>query len=148
MIEPKPRRTKARKSRSGPAANAERGEHSLPLGSKAYRLRPAFQASVAIEDETGLSLIELFRKANHCSLSYAEMGIIVAEYARAGAAEDDKMTRAVSAERMAELIYEEGTARVIATIVLLLGDAISGGRTSSGEAKAVTAPETETGTAT
>lgn len=117
-------------------ANPARGEHSIELAGKTYLLRPTFAASQAIEEELGQSLIELLRRANGCTLSYAEMGTICAEYIRAGAESGDRMTRAVSAERIAELIYEEGSAQVFVALTLLLADAVSGGRTAEGEAKA------------
>lgn len=120
------------------AANAARGEHSLTLAGKAYVLRPSFEASQGLEEELGRSLHELFRGANTLSLTYADLGAICAAYIRAGAAEGDRLTAMVSDARIAELIYEEGTAQVFPVLTLLLADAISGGRTSSGEAKAVT----------
>jgi hypothetical protein len=53
----------------GPAANAARGEHSLSLGGKSYRLRPSFAATVAIEEELGQSALELLRRANAGALA-------------------------------------------------------------------------------
>jgi hypothetical protein len=117
-------------------ANAARGEHSLTLAGIPYRLRPSFTAAQAIEAELGESLTALARRANAMGLNYTELGIIVAECIRAGADEDDRLTRKVSAERIAELIYEEGAAPVFGVLTVLLADAVLGGRTLSGEAKA------------
>ena len=136
-----------RKPRSGPSANAARGEHSLTLAGKTYRLRPTFAATAAIEDELGQSALELLRRANGGALSYGELGAIVAEYVRAGAAEDDRMTKMVSAEGIAEKIYEEGVPPVLVVVTLVLADAVSGGRTASGEVKPVTEKSPQ-GTAT
>lgn len=133
----RPAKTK-RAPRAGPAANPARGEHSLELGGQSYRLRPTYAATAAIEDELGRSALELLRAANAGALGYADLGAICAEYIRAGAAEDDRLTRAVSAGRIAELIYEEGVLTVLVGVTLVLTDAVSGGRTVSGEAKAVT----------
>ena len=134
---PRPPRAGAR---AGRAANPARGEHSLTLAGTAYRLRPSFQAVQALEDDLGLSLVEMVRKANAFALTLEQLGTIVAELVRAGA--EDEMTRAVSAERMAELVFEEGTGPVFAALVLALADAVMGGRTTSGEAKAALATAT------
>ena len=139
MTSPRKPRSRPARVRAGASAgaNGARGEHALELSGRSYRLRPSFEAAQAIEVETGRALIELLRDANTMALSYADLGTICAEYIRAGA--EDDLTRRISAERIAELIYEEGTARVIPVVTLVLVDAISGGRTASGEAKAMTA---------
>lgn len=118
------------------AANPARGEHSLTLAGTSYVLRPTFEATQALEAELGRSLHELFRGANAFALSYADLGAICGTYIRAGAAQGDRLTAMVSDQRVAELIYEEGTAQVFPVVTLLIADAISGGRKSSGEAKA------------
>lgn len=128
----------ARKTRRGSPANKARGELELVLAGKAYRLRPSFAANVAVEEATGHSLIELLRQANACALRLDQLGVLCGEYIRAGAADDDRMARAVADERIAELIYEEGVASVYPVLTLLLAGAVSGGRDASGEAKAVT----------
>lgn len=125
-----------RASRRGRAANPARGEHTLTLAGEAYLLRPAFSATQAIEDELDASAIALLRKANLCALSYSELGWICAEYIRAGAG-DDALLRSISADRIAELIYEEGTSTVFPVVTALLADVVSGGRTTSGEPRAV-----------
>ena len=125
-------------ARGGRSANPARGEHGLMLGGKHYVLRPSFQASSAIEEETGLSLMELMRRANQCALSLSDLGVVCAELIRAGADKGDAMTASVSAERISELIFEEGMGAVTATVTLVLVDAIGGGRTAAGEPKAAT----------
>lgn len=133
---------RGRRARPAATSNAARGEFELTLAGKAYCLRPSYGAQVAIEEALDQSMIELLRRANMCALQLAELGVVVAAYIRAGAAEDDKMTRAVNDERIAELIYEEGVTAVYPVLTLLLAAAVSGGHTSSGEAKAVTASPT------
>jgi hypothetical protein len=135
---PIPKSTRRPRTSAKPAAaNPARGEHSITLGGIGYVLRPTAAASFAVEEELGLSLLEVFRACNAMALSYAQIGVVLAHYIRAGAAPDDQMTRAVSSERLAELVYEDGVAIAFAMLTLLLADAIGGGRTSSGEAKAV-----------
>ncbi|HEX8419471.1 MAG TPA: GTA-gp10 family protein [Sphingomonas sp.] len=122
----------------------ERGEHELVLAGVTYRLRPSHQALRGAERKTERSLLELLRLANAGGLSLDEIGIVVAELIRAGADEKDVVAQNVDAERISELIYEEGLHKAIARVTLCLIDAASGGRKASGEAKAAPASETET----
>jgi hypothetical protein len=126
-----------------PTAIEDRGEHELTLGGVTYCLRPSHPALKAIEKKTGRSNLALVRLGNVGDLTNEQMGIIAAELIRAGA--QDAMTRAVSAERVGELIFEEGAATAGMRLTLCLLDAAAGGRTASGEAKAaVTTTETDT----
>lgn len=131
-----------RARRAGPKANPARGEHELELGGTAYRLRPSHTALETIEEETDLSTLQLIQLAGSGGLKRRDAGVVAAELIRAGAAADDHLTRNVSAERIAELIHEEGLAKVYAILVICLIDAAKGGRTSAGEAKAATATVT------
>jgi hypothetical protein len=132
-------------STSQPDANPDRGEHELELAGVPYRLRPSHAAMRAIERKTERSTLDLFRAGNTGSLSLEQLGIIGAELIRAGAGPKDTATQNVDAERIGELIYEEGLHRAMARLTLCLIDAASGGRTASGEAKA--APAGTSGTA-
>ncbi len=123
-------------------AIAERGEHELVLARVAYRLRPSHAAMRAIERSTERSALELVRLGNVGALSLDQLGTIAAELIRAGADESDDLTRGVSAERISELIYEQGVAGATFRLTAVLADAVSGGRKASGEAKAP-APKTE-----
>jgi hypothetical protein len=122
-----------------PKANPERGEDELVLAGKKYRLRPSHAALLAIENGTGRSVIELVRSGNAGGLRLAELGMIAAELIRAGAAEDDGMTRGVADDRISELILEEGLAPATSVLTLCLLSAATGGRTASGELKAAPA---------
>ena len=128
----------------GASANAERGEHELVLAGRTYRLRPSYSAIVAIEDKTERALLELVRIGGGGAMPLGMAGTVAAELIRAGAEEGDRMTKAVSAERIAEMIYEEGVPRIVARLTACLIDGATGGRDASGEAKAVaetTTPE-------
>jgi hypothetical protein len=120
-------------------ANPERGEHSLELAGVAYRLRPEFGATVAIEQKTGRSLLELVAAGNRGALSLTQIGVIAGAYIRAGADPDDKLTRGVKDERVAELAYQDGVGRVMPVLTLVLLDAVTGGRAPEGEAEAAAA---------
>jgi hypothetical protein len=124
-------------------ANKERGEDELVLADKAYRLRPSHTALSTIEGTTGKSLIELVRAGNAGAMKLSELGVIGGELIRAGAAEDDSMTRSVSDERISEMILEEGLAPATSILTLILLSAATGGRTVSGEVKAAPAKKTE-----
>lgn len=127
-------------------ANAERGEHLLTLGGVEYLLRPTYGAQIKIETATGKSYGELVNAASTGALHIGHARVIAAELIRAGATDD--LTRRVSVERIGELIYEEGMPFVAPRLTLVLLDALRGGRTASGEAKAVAEDQTPTGTAT
>ncbi len=116
------------------AAIAERGEHVLALAGAVYRLRPSHQAMRTIEAKTERSSLELVRMGNVGALTLDQLGAIAAELIRAGA--EDDLTRAVSADRVGELIYEQGVAGATFRLTAVLADAVSGGRKASGEAKA------------
>jgi hypothetical protein len=120
-------------------ANADRGEHELALGGKKYRLRPSHTALKTIERETGKTILTLVRAGNAGELSYEQLGIIGAELIRAGADEKDDMTRAVDAERIEELIFEDGLVQATTRFTLCLLNAAGGGCKASGEAKAAPA---------
>jgi hypothetical protein len=124
-------------------ANPDRGEHELLLAGVPYRLRPSHTAMRAIERKTERSTLTLIQRGNAGALSLEELGTIAAELIRAGAAPDDFQTQNVDAERIGELIYEEGLHKALGRLTLVLLDAASGGRTASGEAKAVPAKTNE-----
>lgn len=118
-----------------PAAIAERGEHELTLAGVAYRLRPSRAAIRAIETKTGKSALALVRLGNTGDLTTDQLGVIAAELIRAGG--EDAITRAVDAERIGDLIYEEGLPFITSRLTLCLLDATTGGRDAEGNAKPV-----------
>jgi cell division protein ZapA (FtsZ GTPase activity inhibitor) len=122
-------------------ANEERGEHDIVLAGRKYRLRPSHSALKAIEKLTGRATLALVRLGNVGELSLEQLGIVGAELIRAGAADDDSFTKAVDAERIEEMIFEEdeGLTRAQSRFTLCLLDAATGGRTVSGEVKAAPA---------
>ncbi|MEH3098875.1 GTA-gp10 family protein [Sphingomonas adhaesiva] len=122
-------------------ANPERGEDDLVLAGVSYRMRPSHEAIRAIEKKTGFSLLELVRLGNASALSTDHVGVVAAEFIRAGA--ETESMRAVHPERIADLAYEEGVVRVTAALTILLADAARGGRTAAGERKAAAARTTE-----
>ena len=127
-------------------ANPERGEHELVLAGVTYLLRPSFAANVAIERKTDKSLLGLVQLGNAGNLTLTQIGVIASEWIKAGAADD--LTRRVSADRIAELAYEEGLPTVTSRLTLCLIDAVTGGRDAEGNAKAVAAADaTPTATA-
>lgn len=122
-----------------PTANAERGEHELTLAGITYRLRPSHGALKTIETKIGRATLSLIRLGNASDLTLSQLGVIAAEFIRVGANPDDRFTRNISAERIEELIFEEGLPHATARLTLCLLDAATGGRTASGEAKAAEA---------
>lgn len=131
-------RGKAKPQRASAAANPVRGEHEITLAGTTYLLRPSFAAIVEIEETLGKSIVDLVRQTNDCTLPLNSLGELVAILIRAGAARDDRLAANVSADRIAELAFEEGVRPVYARVTLLLIDVITGGRNTKGEAKAAT----------
>jgi len=122
---------------AAPIAIEERGEHELTLAGIKYLLRPSHAALRTIENKLGCSQLKLIQRGNSHDLLVDELGVIAAELIKAGA--KDELTQRVSAERIGELIQEEGLLPIVARLTLCLLDAATGGRTASGEAKAATA---------
>ncbi len=120
-----------------PGAIDERGEHELRLAGVTYRLRPSHAALRSIEKKTDRSVLRLVQLGRACDLTLEQLGIIGCELIRAGA--EDELTRRVDAERIGELIQEEGVMGPTARFTLCLYDAATGGRTATGEAKAAAA---------
>lgn len=126
-------------------ANAERGEYALTLAGTRYVLRPSYAAIREIEEKTGKPLFQLAFAASGVSLRLEDAGIIAATLIRAGAGEGASLSaRGASAERIGELIYEEGAPEAQGVIADVLKAALSGGVTASGEAKPVANPTTGT----
>jgi len=115
----------------------ERGEHDLVLAGINYRLRPSHAAIRAIEKKTERSLLELIQLASRGALTFDQLGVVAAELIRAGAT--NELDKRVDPERIAELIFEGGVGPALARVQLALIDAATGGRTSTGEAKAAPA---------
>jgi hypothetical protein len=131
-------RTASREAQpAAPRANKDRGEHLLELAGVTYKLRPSYDAIVEMEEATGLSLVDLTRKADRHGLSLPETAKVAAALIRAGA--DDPLTRMVSADVLGGQIYEQGVISVVIRLTLCLSDAVGGGRTASGEVKAAAA---------
>jgi hypothetical protein len=120
-------------------ANEERGEVSLALGARSFKLRPSYTALRAVEKKSGRSLMELARLANKVALPLPDLAIVATEMIRAGAGEDDLGAKAASPDKIEEMIFEEGVAAVSPTLFTVLFLAATGGVTASGEIKAVAA---------
>jgi len=121
-----------------------RGQVTLPLGGVDYGLRPSFAAISAIERKLR-PLPALVAEGGRGDLSLADMGIIAAELMRAygEANPSDELAdtyKTSKPERLAELIYEAGSPRILARLLVVLIGSFNGGYTASGEAKP---PETK-----
>ena len=119
-----------------PRANRERGEYALTLGDVEYRLRPSFEANVAIEEQLGKSLLELAVSGRGVSMTMHEAAVIATAWIRAGA--EDELTQHVGFEGIGPLIYARGLAQVAGTLSLVLAQAVTGGRDAEGNVKAAT----------
>lgn len=132
-------------------ANPERGEISVELEGVPHVLQPSYQAQVAIEQQTGLSLEQLSDGAGRSALSIEHMAIIVTECVRAhGRAIGDAAKAAYQPQRVGECIVETGKLLIAKRLELLLYLAVTGGYRATGELRAPTttaAPAGQAGTA-
>jgi hypothetical protein len=109
-------------------ANAERGEVSLTLDGADYVLRPTYAACVAIEAQTGRSIIELAVDAQAKSLSLGNAAVIVTECIRAWGREIGRISvEGVQVDRIGELIFADGIAKAMPRIELAMMFAATGG---------------------
>lgn len=99
------------------------------LDGKSYPMLPTLAATQAIESQLGPILALTARLADRTRrLSVAEIALVVTETIRAaGKDRDDKMLQGVQAERIADLIFDEGIVSVIDSVQILLINMISGG---------------------
>lgn len=125
-----------RQPRTPEKANPERGEHEVSLGGVTYVLRPSYAAIRAIEDKSGKSIVDIAKEGHAGAMLLYDAQIVAGEMIRAGAG-DDPFLANLSNEKIGELIFEAGLPHVAARLVVALVDAATGGRTASGEAKAV-----------
>lgn len=120
-------------------ANPERGEITVELEGIPHVLQPSFQAQVAIEHLTGLSLEQLSDAAGRSALSIEHMATIVTECVRAhGRASNNPTLAAYTPERVGECIVETGKLMIAKRIELLLYLAVTGGYGATGELRAPT----------
>jgi len=115
----------------------------LSLSGKKYRLRPSHAVIAQIEVEADRSILQLAVMAAARQLKLGDLQTIVTLLIRAGA-ESDSTDRHVDADRIGELIFEEGALSVQEALSDCLREAATGGRTASGEAKAAPAAKKET----
>lgn len=130
--------------------NEARGEFEIMLEGVTYGLRPSYEAIVAFEKATGMSLLESARATSNQSLSVPAAAEIVTACMKAwGAAagteasREQKVAAAVDVPRVGALLVEEGMLLVTKRLEVMLFMAATGGVTSQGEAKAMpTTPTT------
>lgn len=110
--------------------NTARGEASLVLGGKTYRLLPTYQNLVALEEATGMGLIELV-------VALGEGAIRLNMLARAIEAVIDPE---ISEDEIGQHMAENGVGDVLAQLALFLTTALSGGqKAKKGKSKAAKA---------
>jgi len=110
--------------------NKQRGEAALDLGGKAYRLVPTYTNLVALEDATGMGLIEMV-----VHLSEGAVRINTLAKAVAAVAEPE-----VDEETIGQHMAEQGVSDALGQLAMFLVNALSGGKEeeqSTGKKKAV-----------
>lgn len=112
------------------AINADRGEVGLTLDGRVYPLLPTFAAANAIESQVGAISSLVARLLSNSNLpTFRELAIIATECMKAaGRDRSDTMLAGYSAERVGQLIYEEGlSAALLASFTQVLANMVSGG---------------------
>lgn len=117
-----------------------RGQLEIELQGVPYGLRPSFPAIEAIEAKIG-PLGDLVAALQADRLPIAKMGEIATELMRAFAEAHPNLPnirtyRGLTAKKVSELIYEQGSGTVRIPLFCILLGAITGGYDASGEAKA------------
>lgn len=114
-------------------ANPVRGEVELDLAGTVYPLRPSYEAVVACEKATGLSLTDLALAADRGSLSVEQAGIVVTEMIRAfGKANNIVSAIGVQPEKISRIIFAAGVMAVLPRVAIALLTAATGGVDVSG----------------
>lgn len=116
------------------------GQMLVPLGGAEYLLRPAYTAIRAIETKLRRTVLVLSGEAMHGELSTDDLAVIVSEMMLAEGRHNKDAGAAykgAKAERIAELIYEEGAPRILARVAIVLLGAATGGYTAKGEVRPV-----------
>lgn len=122
-------------------ANAVRGEVDLDLGGVTFTLRPSYEAVVACEDATGLSLTELALASDDGSLKIGAAAVVVTEMVKAwGKAEKRSSAIGVDRTKIGKLIFDLGVMHVLPRIAIVLLNAASGGVDAQGKPKPIPEP--------
>lgn len=111
-------------------ANPHRGEVSVTLDGREYKLRPTFQALVEIEQATGCGLVELTRRFIDGKHSMRDIASILVAGINAGR---EPGAPPVRFEQIGPWAYEAGFLRVTEPCLQLLNNGLTGGGHPSGE---------------
>lgn len=94
-------------------------------------MRPSYEAMLAIERQTGKTLLQLasgVALGRSGGVSLGDAAIIVTEGIKAaGKDRDDPMKRAISRDRIGEMIYSSGYLKALGAIEDFLVNALNGG---------------------
>lgn len=119
-------------------ANAVRGEVELDLAGTTFVLRPSYEAVVACEVQTGLSLTDLALAADSGALKLDAAATVTTELIRAWGKETKTNSVAgVQRDKVGKLIYAMGVMLVLPRLAIVLLNAASGGVEASGKLKPI-----------
>lgn len=111
------------------AINADRGEVGLTLQGNVYPMLPTFAAANAIESQLGPVAALVGRTIDNSKLlTVRDLAVIATECIRAaGKDRNDPMLVGVSAEKIGQMIYDEGIVTVLEVFAELLANMVTGG---------------------
>lgn len=128
--------------------NADRGEVGLTLDGRVYPLLPTFAAANAIETQIGAISTLVARLLGGSNLpTFRELAIVATECMRAaGRDRSDNMLVGYSAEKVGQLIYDEGlNEALLQSFTNVLANMVSGGTKKKAVAAAAATSESPTG---
>ena len=118
-------------------ANDLRGEDEIVLDGATFGMRPTYEAIVAVETATGASIGTMAMAGANMRLPLGWVAIIVTEFVRAwGKANGNQAAANLAVDRVGGLIMDSGIVAAQLTVAKILNGAVTGGDTSTGEAKA------------
>ena len=118
-------------------ANDLRGEDEIVLDGATFGMRPTYEAIVAVETATGASIGTMAMAGANMRLPLGWVAIIVTEFVRAwGKANGNQAAANLAVDRVGGLVMDSGIVAAQLTVAKILNGAVTGGYTSTGEAKA------------
>ncbi|RIK91774.1 MAG: hypothetical protein DCC73_15035 [Proteobacteria bacterium] len=109
--------------------NPHAGEVAIALGGVDHPMRPSFEAAVAIEQQSGMSLLAIARQATldkNLPLWLASI-VVTAGIRAAGEARDDVSLKHVNREKVQRLLFAGGIVNAVEPISQFLIGALNGG---------------------
>jgi hypothetical protein len=110
-----------------------RGEASITLGSRAFKLRPTFTALERIEESLGIGILDLCARLRRLDFRFKDLSYIAYHFALEGAGPGERVDR----QEIGRLLMEDGLEQMMVyavELVKVLNSALSAGSKEAGAA--------------